>query len=209
MSRSTENPEQGRFDQWLMSVSPQASHQVKGTAMLVAESEDHSAFHQFKDTLDPTSQQATKEEADKRTDWPQGRKPRHCLIVQKEGEWPALKIFPDLATMLLRLKEMEGKDIVAISILGIPLPFTKAPDRLVMLPDNSAAQIRNGHIIDEIHDEVTLQDDWFLGPVELSIATSRPDDEEDVEAVSKKKGKIPKPPGGDEDEDEEEEEGGG
>lgn len=205
MSNTQESPEQDRFNQWLNGVSPQARHQVKGSAELVVEQEDHSAFHQFRDELDPVAQQAARDEADTKTVWPQGRKPKFCLAMQKDGEWQTLKIFGDLDTLVARLRELEGTDTGAIPFLGIPLPVTKGPDRLLMLPDNTAVRIRDGKKIDEIQDEVVLQDDWFFGPPELAIVTSRPDDD-DEETKTKKKGKIPKPPEDDEEDDEEEDE---
>jgi len=206
MSNTPESPERDRFNQWLSSVSPSARHQLKGTAELVVEPEDRSAFRQFHDDLDPAAQQAARDEAATKSEWPQGRKPKYCLALQKDGEWLALKIFPDLDTMVARLKELEGTDTVAIPFLGIPLPLTKGPERLVMLPDNSAVRARDGKVIEEIHDEVTLQDDWFLGPPELSIVTSRPDDE-DEDSKKAKKGKIPGPPEDDDEDDEPDEAG--
>lgn len=95
--------------------------------------------------------------------------PQFLLIVIQNGEWPRVVMMSAAQFLIDRLRRMDGEDVVAIPILGIPLHFSddkardlKLPDRLLRLePDGT---IRHG----DIPPDFTHQQNWYLGTTQLA-----------------------------------------
>jgi hypothetical protein len=109
---------------------------------------------------------------------------RPCLVEAPDGDWPLLRQFHSLEDLVRRLGQLEGEDVVAWAFFGIPLPFTRGPQRYLALPDGVRAitvpLYEGGPIravpLQDVLDTLGVQEDGFLGPPELSdtrIVTSR------------------------------------
>jgi hypothetical protein len=60
--------------------------------------------------------------------------PEFCLVVAHDGDWPTLDIFSDVESLARRIRSLEGQQVNAFPFFGIPVPFTRGPDRFLQLP---------------------------------------------------------------------------
>lgn len=101
---------------------------------------------------------------------------RYCLVESPDGEWARLRTFKTAEAAARRLGELEGRDVVVWAFYGVPLQFTRGPQRHVLLPDGSAVSVplfAGGPV--EVVDAGTLGDLAFeeagyVGPPELAVA---------------------------------------
>ena len=110
---------------------------------------------------------------------PGDRKGNYLLIEHFEGEWPVVKFYKTPKEIAARIKALEGKDVVVVPVYGVILPFTKSPNRVLLLPNDTAVRVSNGKIARSIEVPVQIQDDGFLG--EEDMAPDEPKDASDVD----------------------------
>lgn len=113
--------------------------------------------------------------------FPGQRKPMYCLVETPDGEFPAVRFFHEPTALALRLKEIDGEDVVAQIFYGFPVPITKAPGRAIILPNNTfvcldpVVQTVSADMMDR---DLLVQDDGFLGDEILSaVGNLLPEDE--------------------------------
>ena len=168
------------WTRWTESLTLQAQHQLQGSATVASagKPEINSGYQTFRDRLSPVAQEALVDQGDDiEPEWPDERQPAYCLVACPDGAAPTMRTFFTPEELTDALKKMDGEDIYAFPFLGIPLPFTESPARLLFLPDNTAVAINaEGRVAisnaDE-EDEVVLQDNCFMGPPELILKTTR------------------------------------
>jgi hypothetical protein len=128
-------------------------------------------------------------EFDDDDDWPEERKPAFCMVVCLDGEVPTLETFHTAEELAERMQGLVSEDAYVFPFLGIPLPFTEAPTRVLFLPDDTAVAINaeGRAAIDAAADhaeDILLQEDYFLGPPELRVILSRTEPEKTAEEPS-------------------------
>lgn len=135
--------------------------------------------------------------------------PRFCLVESENGEWPRLRICNNAEALVKQMAAVEGKDMTVFPFYGIPLRFSKGPQRYLILPDGETAlsiPVVEGAKIQRVEAELLgleVEPNNFVGPPELA-------DPDGVEMEGRKKqpNVVPTKPGRHEDEDDEDEEDG-
>jgi len=102
---------------------------------------------------------------------PEDTVPGFCMVECHEGEFPLLRIFATLEGLVARMAKLEGQDVTVHPFWGIPLPFSTAPNRVLLLPGDKAIGInKSQRPVDVSEKTLEVQEDCFLGMPELSIA---------------------------------------
>jgi hypothetical protein len=95
-------------------------------------------------------------------------KPEFCLMVAPDGEWPFLEIYPDLGSLTNRLRGLEGADMSAFPFFGIPVPFTRGPNRFLQLPDGRPYPVHDfadfGTFVPNPTATLPIDTSYFIGP---------------------------------------------
>lgn len=144
------------------------------------ETETNSDYQKFRNRLSPAARKACEDQSidDDESDWPDEREPAYCLVICPDGEVPTLQTFHTPEELAERMRHYSDSDVYAFPFIGIPLPFTEAPARVMFLPDDTAVAVNaEGSVAvaaaDDSVKDVILQDDWFLGAPELHLVTAR------------------------------------
>jgi len=93
-----------------------------------------------------------------------------CLIVVEDGEYPKLELFPGLAGLKGRLRELDerGKEINAFPFYGVPMAFTPGPYRFLYLPDGQIEPLFDfqpyGRFIPHPGAKPPIDRRFYLGP---------------------------------------------
>ena len=134
---------------------------------------------------------------------PRERRPRYCVVECAEGEWPVLRMFGDDAGRLAwHLASLEGKDVCVFPFYGVPIPLSRGPYRIMVLPDDTAWQLSPVvQPLKFIDGEIRLQEDGFLGPPCLATVSAPDQKEPEIKAAPDKRRRKPRE---DDDEDEDE-----
>lgn len=173
MAEAQDGPVLSRWERFLAALSPLAQSQQRpvepGEELAVSP-----AFQHAVEALSPLARQAVDAAASvPPSAWPGGRKPLWLMVEAEEGEWANIKVFRTEDALLRRLRALEGKDVQAFAVYGIPIPFSRAPHRIVFLPDGQARQLGvQITAVEVMETQVTLQEDGFLGPPELAVSGS-------------------------------------
>lgn len=140
--------------------------------------EEHDDFATFRASLTGTARSQLENLADgavEEVPVPDERAARYCLIECPSGEWPQTRIFSSPEGLAQRMARLEKEDVCVIPFYGIPLRFTKRPQRYLELPDGRGAIVvppfPNGPtpIVDaDLIDHYQQQEDGFLGPDALA-----------------------------------------
>ena len=206
-TESTQERRQRQYRQWIGSLSPATQCQLDESATAApADEEGGRPFDELRQHLSPAARQTLDGNLpEDESELPEGRGLGFCMIECEEGEFPALRIFRTLNGLVERIRSQDGKDIVVWPFLGIPLPFSKGPNRVLLLPSDKAITISETQTHVELREEdLEIQEDGFLGPPELSIAAPSyiNEDEAREEAMSKAGEAVEEPSGDDEEEGE-------
>jgi hypothetical protein len=104
---------------------------------------------------------------------------RYALIEVPSGEWPVVRVFKSAEGLAGRVGMLEGEDVVVAPFYGVPLSFTKGPQRYLLLPDGQTAiqvpMYQGGpcKLVDaSLLGNAEVQTDGFLGPPELSESST-------------------------------------
>jgi hypothetical protein len=170
------------FQNWANKMPPRTRDQLLGSATVTSagEPENDSDYQTYLDGLSPAAQAAIADldDDDEYDAWPEERKPAFCIVVCPDGEIPQLHTCHSAEEVAERMKALLDDDAYAFPFLGIPLPFTEAPSRVLFLPDDTAVPINaeGRAAIDAAEDhaeDIILQDDFYVGPPELKLITAR------------------------------------
>lgn len=99
---------------------------------------------------------------------------RFALVETTDGEWSKLRVFKTAEGLARRIGALEGTDTVVVPFFGLPLKITRGPQRYLTLPNGQAVQIplydgAPARVIPaDLMPEVPIQEDGFIGPIELS-----------------------------------------
>jgi hypothetical protein len=106
---------------------------------------------------------------------------RYCMVEAVDGEWPTLRMFKTAEALAKRIGAMEGEDAVLWVYFGLPLQFTRGPQRYLLLPDGvTAIQVpmyAGGpcrKVSSDLLSNLETQDDGFVGPPELTVVLEAP-----------------------------------
>lgn len=106
---------------------------------------------------------------------------KYCVVEAHDGEWARVTVCGNAEAAARKLAELEGEDVVAWPFYGVPLAFTKGPQRCLTLADGLTAislPLTPGgkiHTLDAtLLDPANVQDDGYLGPQELAAAPAAP-----------------------------------
>ena len=95
-------------------------------------------------------------------------KPEFCLIVAPDGEWPLLEIYPDLGSLTKRLRGLEGAYMSVFPFFGIPVPFTRGPNRFLQLPDGRPHPVYDcagfGTFVPNPTAALPIDTSYYIGP---------------------------------------------
>lgn len=240
---SKEKPKkEERRDPWaefLQTVTPQTKARLIAAAKVVRpldtpppetlRGEDHDDYASFYASLSPVAAEQVGGMTAKAVDAeppPEVTEARYGIVECPDGEWAQIKLFKTVEGLANRFSNLEGLDVVAWVFYGVPLQFTKGPQRYLRLPDGRHAvklpTYGNGphEIVDVIEMEnIDPQEDGFLGPPQLTegmlpdippVVKAKPGDWKDItgEMKGKGKGKDKKRPVDDEEEDRRDDEDG-
>jgi hypothetical protein len=99
----------------------------------------------------------------------------YILMESPDGECPTIRMYKTPEPMARRLGQIEGADTHAWAVYGVALPFTKGPQRYVLLPDGGQAiQVPLYHggpcrtVPADLLDSLAIQEDGYVGPDELA-----------------------------------------
>lgn len=99
---------------------------------------------------------------------------RYGLVECLEGEWAQVRQFKSPEGLARRIAQLQGQDAVLWAFYGVVLPFTKGPQRFLLLPGETAVQIPvyeggPARLVgrDEVGD-VPVEESGYVGPRELS-----------------------------------------
>jgi hypothetical protein len=131
---------------------------------------------------------------------------RYCLCESEDGEAMVVRLFRDHESLVRRMGSQEGQDMYLAAFWGIPLQFTKGPQRFLMHPDGSNAipipVVEGAAIefvsIEQVLEKQELQDDGYVGPIELTIGV---DPSQQVIAKASVKKGLPAPETDDDEDD--------
>ena len=139
-----------------------------------------SGYQIFHDRLSASARGALEDQGGDKSDWPDERQPAYCLVICPDGSTPTVQTFYTSDELADFLKNVDGDDTYVFPFLGIPLPFTEAPTRVLFLPDNTAVPINAEGRVAIAHagdaDGVVIQDDYFMGAPELILKSARDED---------------------------------
>lgn len=110
--------------------------------------------------------------------------PYYYLVECEEGELPRLNKFKTPRAVAERLQKLADRDMAAIAFYGHFLPFSTGPIRYLFTAQGWAWSIPPVGAIQEVPlypDDVALQEDFYLGPIEMVVSTRRHDETEEVE----------------------------
>lgn len=119
--------------------------------------------------------------------FPEDLRPGFWVVVQEEGENPVCRPFRNNRTALAAyLATLEGRDVFVHVFYGVQLHITTGPNRMLVMPDNSAIQfypiIRT---LQGVEDAVDLQADGFMGPPELQMPVNlKPKEDDNTDPVA-------------------------
>jgi hypothetical protein len=170
-----EAPKLTGYQRQLQRLSPAAVQALSPESTVLAKPvpADVAAARQFTQRLSPAAQQALAEEAPVADVWLGKRIPRYQLVVVPEGGWPTLQTFENKNDMAEAIRKLEGQDVCAIPLFGLRCSLSKGPNRMLLLPDNTAVQLTPAlAMVDVMNSALELQDDFFLGLPEWTIASN-------------------------------------
>jgi len=107
-----------------------------------------------------------------------------CVLCES-GEYPSLFTFPTMTALTNFISSKEGEDVAIVPFIGSIILLTKGPNRFLLLPGNQQAvvvpklPVKRVVVIDANLVETELQEDWFLGPLELTRTYEDPQLEEE------------------------------
>lgn len=194
MSKPTEKPKSKKsellWDQMFSNLSPEAKAAIGQQVTLApAVSEEEMEFQSFHRAASQLGQQSLRRPTTPGEVFSQGLTPDsqhvvpgYWVVEQEEGENPTRKNFRNnvkaLAEYLAKLKD---KDVFVHIFYGVPLHFTKEPNRTLLLLDNTAVQFQPiVRMLKGLTDAVEVQEDGFMGPPELQMLvplTKKTDDD--------------------------------
>lgn len=99
---------------------------------------------------------------------------RFGCVESENGEFSTLRMFRDADSLVRYLGSVEGEDKVIWCFYGVPLRFTRGPQRYLMLPDNNTALsiplLPGVKLVRADADLIDLewQEDGFVGPAYLA-----------------------------------------
>jgi hypothetical protein len=129
------------------------------------EDEEHYAYRQLCQQLPGLKAQAQPEDS---TPPVSEKRMRYCLVECENGAEPMLRVFSSPADMARHIRQLDGQDVYVFPVYGVPLPFTVAPERIVLLPDNSGYKIgKKIELVLTVDEELTVQENHFLGVLPL------------------------------------------
>lgn len=170
--------------------------------------EEHDDYAAFFASLPPGAAEQVNGMADTAKDAepePDVNEARYGIVECPDGEWAQIKLVRSVAALANRMSVLEGQDVVAWVFYGVPLQFTKGPQRYLRLPDGRHAlklpMYGNGpyEVVDVAEmEKIDLQEDGYLGPPQLAEGLlpelptppiAKPGDWKDITKEIKGKGK--------------------
>lgn len=142
------------------------------------EGEEHEEFASFRASLSSEAAEQldylVPEAKDAQPD-PDAAAACYGLVECENGDWATIKLFKSVQGLGGRLAYLEGQDVVAWAFYGIPMQFTKGPQRFLMMPDGQSAlkipMYVNGPseiVSTDTLKNFDMQEDGFLGPPQLA-----------------------------------------
>jgi hypothetical protein len=99
-----------------------------------------------------------------------------CLFVAPDGEFPRLEVFADLPQLTARMRELEGQDVVALPMYGVPLPITRGPHRFFYLPNGEPYPVFDlaplGEFVPNSTGLPPIDPTYYLGPESIHETAS-------------------------------------
>lgn len=96
------------------------------------------------------------------------------ILECTDGAWPVVKTCRSAEALAKRISELEGTDTVVVPLYGLPMQFTKGPQRYLFLPGRKKAiqvpMYKGGPIktvTADLLNGMEIQKDGYLGPDEL------------------------------------------
>jgi len=170
-----------RWQKLLDQLSPATRARLAGSVTATVRDPEDLASQDLIDQLSPMTQEAIEETRPPAEGMPAGREPMYCLVECPDGEFPSVRLYESAEAMALRVKELDGEDVVVQMFYGFPVPITQGPNRVVVLPNDSFISISpvvrtlSAEAMDQ---EILVQDDGFLGDDSLSISSKALVDDE-------------------------------
>lgn len=142
-------------------------------------SDEQEEYRLYRSQLSPKAQNAVDElqapDGDNGEVLPDKEQARYVLVEQADGEIPQIRLFRSAITLAQRIGQLEGTDMFAVPLLGIPLQFTHGPQRHLLLPDGISAltvpvvktmevKVVTAEDALQVSD---LQEDFYIGPAVL------------------------------------------
>jgi hypothetical protein len=133
-------------------------------------------FESFASHLSPQTLaviESEKAEDDKTTSTLPDETARFCLIECTDGETPLMRAYASPEAMGERIRVLDGTDTHVFMVFGVPCRITKAPNRMLLLPQDTAIQLTPAIVmIDVMEESVEIEANGFLGLPELMIVTN-------------------------------------
>ncbi len=110
---------------------------------------------------------------------------RYGVVIVHSGEFPVVKLVKTPGRLAQLLGDLAGQDVCVACFRGRFLPVTAGPRRFVLLGDQAVSLPLPGEepqvvTLDALLDDLTIQEDGFLGPEELANTREIPADGDDA-----------------------------
>ena len=170
-----------RWNKFLSQLSPSTQARLAGSVTASDRDPENLESLSLERRLSPLTQDVIEESRPPQDGFPESRNPMYCLVESPDGEFPAVRFFSSPEALALRIKELDGEDVVVQIFYGFPVPITKSPGRVIILPNNSfvcldpVVKTLSADLMDR---DLLVQDDGFLGDEILSaVGNLLPEDE--------------------------------
>jgi hypothetical protein len=174
----------------LSQVTPEARHILTGNAVAVNdESPQDQEFNQLVSKLPAYAQHVMRPVKSKTAaqSTNESRRPRYNVLVYEDGEWHKHFTFDTPVEVAEKLRSLEGVDCTVVVIYGVACPFSQRPNRILMLPDDTAIQVTPAvAMVDAVNTSFVWQEDGYMGETRPVIepvgvaASGGPDDVADA-----------------------------
>lgn len=189
---STDNKKQLRWEKLLGKLSPATRARLSGSVTATVRSTEKSASRSLLSQLSPVTQSLIEDYKSPTDRFPEGRVPKYCLVEAPDGDFPTMRMYTSAEAMACRVKELEGEDVVVMMFLGMPIPVTKGPHRIIVLPNNTFLcldPVVRTIAAAAMDQDISVQEDGFLGDLSLSMSSKLLADDE-ISANQANRGKT-------------------
>ena len=175
MTESTDSKGHQRWLKFISRARPQVQAQLAVSATASPVDDESYGYESLVARSRPQIQQMLEEMVEpKPGEMPTNHKPKYGLVSCPDGEFPSVRLYDSPETMARAVKEMEGQDVAVVMFFGFVVPITKAPHRIIVLPDDTYVALDPLVSLlpaDAMDYELEIQDDGFLGDPSLSLSS--------------------------------------